>query len=289
MQKSINKLRILTPEKFQAEYPHIFKRNFGEIALNRVHFCKAECLRQAVTGTFAIPRKTKLTGDKITFGYCIAEEQLIFIENQDHIKIEMKKVREYQDEERTSPLLLLFDWMEYLIKDDMLFLQDYEEKLSHLEEELLEGNMEDFDRKILLSRKELSVLSAYYEQLSDMGETLQQNAARHQTEQEALLFGLFCEKAGRLYDVVQTLKEYSMQLREMHQTQIDIRQNEIMKVLTIVTTLFMPLTLIAGWYGMNFAHMPELTAPGGYGIICVVCLLLIAVEIWIFKKKGWFK
>ena len=128
MQKSINKLRILTPEKFQAEYPHIFKRNFGEIALNRVHFCKAECLRQAVTGTFAIPRKTKLTGDKITFGYCIAEEQLIFIENQDHIKIEMKKVREYQDEERTSPLLLLFDWMEYLIKDDMLFLQDYEEK-----------------------------------------------------------------------------------------------------------------------------------------------------------------
>ena len=187
MQKSINKLRILTPEKFQAEYPHIFKRNFGEIALNRVHFCKAECLRQAVTGTFAIPRKTKLTGDKITFGYCIAEEQLIFIENQDHIKIEMKKVREYQDEERTSPLLLLFDWMEYLIKDDMLFLQDYEENLSHLEEELLEGNMEDFDRKILLSRKELSVLSAYYEQLSDMGETLQQNAARHQTEQEALL------------------------------------------------------------------------------------------------------
>ena len=106
MQKSINKLRILTPEKFQAEYPHIFKRNFGEIALNRVHFCKAECLRQAVTGTFAIPRKTKLTGDKITFGYCVAEEQLIFIENQDHIKIEMKKVREYQDEERTSPLLL---------------------------------------------------------------------------------------------------------------------------------------------------------------------------------------
>ena len=168
MQKSINKLRILTPEKFQAEYPHIFKRNFGEIALNRVHFCKAECLRQAVTGTFAIPRKTKLTGDKITFGYCIAEEQLIFIENQDHIKIEMKKVREYQDEERTSPLLLLFDWMEYLIKDDMLFLQDYEENLSHLEEELLEGNMEDFDRKILLSRKELSVLSAYYEQLSDL-------------------------------------------------------------------------------------------------------------------------
>ena len=283
------KVKVVTIEEFQKKEPKIFRRIYAGEKNGNIRFCKADRYKTAVTGTFAIPRKTKLTGDKIAFGYCIAEEQLIFIENQDYIKVEMKKVREYQDEERTSPLLLLFDWMEYLIKDDMLFLQDYEEKLSHLEEELLEGNMEDFDRKILLSRKELSVLSAYYEQLSDMGETLQQNAARHQTEQEALLFGLFCEKAGRLYDMVQTLKEYSMQLREMHQTQIDIRQNEIMKVLTIVTTLFMPLTLIAGWYGMNFAHMPELTAPGGYGIICVVCLLLIAVEIWIFKKKGWFK
>lgn len=91
-------------------------------------------------------KKTKLTGDKITFGYCIAEEQLIFIEIR-IISNRDEKVREYQDEERTSPLLLLFDWMEYLIKDDMLFLQDYEENLSHLEEELLEGNMEDFDRK----------------------------------------------------------------------------------------------------------------------------------------------
>ena len=51
-----------------------------------------------------------------------------------------------------------------------------------------------------------------------------------------------------------------MQLREMHQTQVDIRQNEIMKFLTIVTTIFMPLTLIAGWYGMNFTYMPEIGA-----------------------------
>ena len=65
-----------------------------------------------------------------------------------------------------------------------------------------------------------------------------------------------------MYDMVQTLKEYSMQLREMHQTQIDIRQNEIMKVLTIVTTLFMPLTLIAGWYGMNFCTYARTDCTG---------------------------
>lgn len=79
-----------------------------------------------------------------------------------------------------------------------------------------------------------------------------------------------------------------MQLREMHQTQVDIRQNEIMKFLTIVTTIFMPLTLIAGWYGMNFVHMPELSLQYGYVVICGICLLIVLIEIWFFKKKKWF-
>ena len=122
-----------------------------------------------------------------------------------------------------------------------------------------------------------------------MGETLQQNAAEQGDEKDSLLFGLYSDKAGRLYSAVQMLKEYSMQLREMHQTQIDVRQNEIMKMLTVVTTVFMPLTLVAGWYGMNFVNMPELSSPYGYIVICAICLLVIVVEILIFKIKGWFK
>lgn len=79
-----------------------------------------------------------------------------------------------------------------------------------------------------------------------------------------------------------------MQLREMHQSQVDVRQNQIMKVLTIVTTLFMPLSLIAGWYGMNFINMPELSSPYGYAVVILVSLLIIALELWIFHIKKWF-
>ena len=83
-------------------------------------------------------------------------------------------------------------------------------------------------------------------------------------------------------------KEYSLQLREMHQTQVDMRQNQIMKILTIVTTVFLPLSLIAGWYGMNFQNMPELTAEYGYLVICIVSAVCVLVELWIFKRKKWF-
>lgn len=48
------------------------------------------------------------------------------------------------------------------------------------------------------------------------------------------------------------------------------------------------ISLIAGWYGMNFTHMPELSAPYAYFILIGVCILIVAVEIWYFKKKGWF-
>ena len=200
----------------------------------------------------------------------------------------LDEMQDYQMTDVTSPSLQLFDVMEYLLKEDVIFLQQYDDSLTRLEEGLLKRETEEFDVRILAARKALSALSAYYEQLSDMGETLQQDAAERGNERDSLLFGLFSDKAGRLYSTVQMMKEYSMQLREMHQTQVDIRQNEIMKFLTIVTTVFMPLSLIAGWYGMNFVSMPELKFPYGYAVVCIVCLLIVALEIWFFKRKKWF-
>ena len=61
----------------------------------------------------------------------------------------------------------------------------------------------------------------------------------------------------------------------------------IMKILPIVTTVFLPLSLIAGWYGMNFVNMPELTARHGYLAVCIVSAVCILVELVIFKWKKW--
>ena len=259
-------VEILTMEEFRTACPDIYRRIFSGSGLNHIRFCKADVFRAAVAGTFAIPSKEDPSKEKQVFGYCLTGEKLIL----------------------TSPFLQLFDVMEYLLKEDVIFLQQYEDSLTRLEEGLLKRESEEFDVRILAARKDLSALSVYYEQLSDMGETLQQDAAERGNERDSLLFGLFSDKAGRLYSTVQMMKEYSMQLREMHQTQVDIRQNEIMKFLTIVTTVFMPLSLIAGWYGMNFINMPELGFPYGYAVICIPCLLIVAVEIWFFKRKKWF-
>ena len=70
-----------------------------------------------------------------------------------------------------------------------------------------------------------------------------------------------CDQILTLSNESQQIWEYTSQIRDVYQQKLSVNQNNIMKVLTIVTTIFMPLTLITGWYGMNFTHMPELSAP----------------------------
>ena len=64
--------------------------------------------------------------------------------------------------------------------------------------------------------------------------------------------------------------------------------NNTMKVFTIITTIFFPLTIIVGWYGMNFTHMPELTWEYGYIYVIILSVLIVAILGIIGKKKKWF-
>ena len=79
-----------------------------------------------------------------------------------------------------------------------------------------------------------------------------------------------------------------MHIREALDAALSYEQNRIMKVFTTVTTVFMPLSLIAGWYGMNFTGMPELGWEYGYPFVGILSVLVVLVCIWFFRKKKLF-
>ena len=88
-------------------------------------------------------------------------------------------------------------------------------------------------------------------------------------------------------DVVESYRDVLSGLTEIHISSIGLRTNEIMRVLTVISSVFIPLTFIAGVYGMNFAHMPELSKPWGYGA-CLALMLSVAVgQVLFFKRKHW--
>lgn len=95
------------------------------------------------------------------------------------------------------------------------------------------------------------------------------------------------DRLDRYLGAVRNLQEVVSQLREAYQSQLSIQQNELMKLFTLVTAVFLPLTLLTGWYGMNFAHIPELTWRYGYPAAIVVSVVIVVLLLWRFKKKHW--
>lgn len=82
---------------------------------------------------------------------------------------------------------------------------------------------------------------------------------------------------------VETLGRYEKLIMDMEEKAMDAQQNRNMQFLTVISTIFFPLTLITGWYGMNFENMPELEE--GYPGVIMLSLVVIAGCIYIFKKK----
>ena len=97
--------------------------------------------------------------------------------------------------------------------------------------------------------------------------------------------GTMTDDVIRLREESQLLREYCAQIQNMFQAEIGIRQNHIMQILTIVTTIFLPLSLLVGWYGMNFQGMPELSWKYGYPAVIGVSVLFLLLSLWLCKKK----
>ena len=101
------------------------------------------------------------------------------------------------------------------------------------------------------------------------------------------LFKLFRDKAVRYKENTDIQRDSVTHLWDAYQTSIDRGQNEIMKLFTVVTSVFLPMTVIVGWYGMNFKYMPEISFRYGYVYVILLNIAVVLTLIYIFKKKKW--
>ena len=92
----------------------------------------------------------------------------------------------------------------------------------------------------------------------------------------------------QMLDYADTYRELSAELKENYLSNITLRMNQVMKLLTIITSIFIPLTFIAGVYGMNFSNMPELTWKYGYFIVLAFMFVITSGMLIYFRKKRWF-
>lgn len=132
-------------------------------------------------------------------------------------------------------------------------------------------------------------LHAFYVQLTDIGEAMQRRGCDLISREQAEDWNIFTSRVARLHGYTENIRENLIQLHELYQAQIDIRQNETMAVLTVVTTIFLPLSLLAGWYGMNFTNMPLVDWKYGYLAVILLAVVILGLELRYFWKKGYLR
>ena len=258
-----------------------------DIDLSAIHSTKAEVNYDSLTGTFSIPDRDNISAPNTNFAFALDEKGIVFIDDSGFVD---KTIRSIISSKRwTMPSLerFIYDFLEQIVARDQIILERVDKELDTIESNILDGEEKDPSQRVSRVRSDLRDLRIHYEQLLDLGQELEENENDFFNEDNTRYFHLFTQRVSRLHDLTASLREYSIQIRDLYQSQLDIKQNRIMALLTIITSIFMPLTLIAGWYGMNFRYMPELEYKWAYPAVIVVSIVIVIVSLVFFKKKKW--
>lgn len=255
-------------------------------SLGSIRYCKAEVFKNCVLGTVRIPQKSEQRQPLITFGFYLTEQTVYLIEDTGNLKQWVERQMDKRQASQSSDQFLL-QLMERMTEKDILYLTHLEKEMQKMEEALLHRIPDHFFATLIKYRQKLSEFNAYYEQLTAISDLMQS----HETmfgEKNAEQWARYGNRMERFQNQVQILRDNVLQLRELYQSQQDAQQNKVMCILTVVTTLFLPLTLLTGWYGMNFSYMPELTWKYGYLVVGIVAVSIVMLETIYFKKKKFF-
>ena len=190
-------------------------------------------------------------------------------------------------EEKYQPERVDYAFFEELTKGDDVAFDAIEKETMELEQALITTKKRDCVSEIISLRKRLMVLKKYYEQFLNVLDILIENENGIFDGKTLRSFKMLYRRTERRFQNVLNLRESVTQVRESYEAEVDISLNTTMKIFTVVTTIFLPLTLIAGWYGMNF-DMPEYDWPHGYLFVSAVSIGFILAGGVFFWKKKWF-
>ncbi len=215
-------------------------------------------------------------------------EALLLVGGESRTEAKLAGALEHWEGEAPGPARALLLYFSCLLAGDAAFLADVEEEIAHMEEKATQdAPPRGYIRQISQMRRRLMALKRYYEALFDLLEDLEENQNGYFTAEQLRALHIHTNRADRLVNTVVNLREYITQVREAYQNQLDLSLNSTMKLFTVLTAIFFPLTLIAGWYGMNL-RMPEYDHPYAYPMVIGLSVLVVAVCVYIFRRKKWF-
>lgn len=258
-----------------------------DLNISEIYTTKAEVNYDSLTGSFSIPNRKDFSKEDFKFAFALDEKGIVFIDDSGKALELIRNIQNTKKWKLPSLERFIYDLLDQIVMDDLRIMEKYERELDSIEKMIMEGDEKFPSSRINDIRNDIRDLRIHYEQLMDLGQEFEENENNFFKQENLRYFRSFLNRMARLHDTSTSLRDYTMQLRDLYKAHTDIKQNRIMTVLTVVTTIFMPLTLIVGWYGMNFRYMPELEWRWGYPVVIAVCVLIALGSLLFFKKKKW--
>lgn len=245
--------------------------------------------------TFIVLRnlRTSLTGDILSeqVSLVLGSNFVLTFEESDGEMLE--PIRKRLRENRSRIRSLGADYLAYTLLDlivDHYFavLEHVGERIEDLQEELIDKPSRDSLNTLMRLRHDMLTLRRSVWPLREVVDSLSAGSSALIDQKTLIYVRDIYDHTAHVIDTIETYRDMLSGMLDIYLSSINNRMNEIMKVLTIIATIFMPLTFLSGLYGMNFKHMPELDTAWGYPLVLVVMVGIAGAMIWYFKRKGWF-
>lgn len=242
---------------------------------------------------FIVARQIQLIGDRLK------NEQISFFLTKDTLisfqEVEgdvFDSVRRRLENKTGRFRLYQTDYLFYALIDsivDHLFplLEGYGAALEDLEYEILQNPNPEVQQRLFALKRDLSLLRRAFWPLREVVDQLYRDESNIIHNDLKSFYRDVQDNSIQLIDLLETCRETASSLNDLYQSAVGNKMNETMKVLTIMASFFIPITFVAGVYGMNFEHIPELSWPYAYAAFWGVCLSITCGLALYFKRKGW--
>jgi magnesium transporter len=182
---------------------------------------------------------------------------------------------------------LAYSLVDAIVDQYFLVLEKFGEKIESLEEELVTNPTPETMHTIHKSKGHLIFLRRWVWPLREVINVLERGESPLITKSTGMYLRDVYDHTIQVIETTETFRDMVSGMLDIYLSSVSNRMNEVMKVLTIMATIFIPLTFIAGIYGMNFKFMPELEWHWGYPTALIVMLIVVGFMVIFFRKKKW--
>lgn len=183
---------------------------------------------------------------------------------------------------------LIYTFIDTIVDNYFLTLESAGEEIESVEDEIFAFPDKNTLQRLHVLKREMAIIRRAIWPLREAINNIVRNDFSFVREENQKYYRDVYDHTIQVIETIESFRDIVSGLFDIYLSSVSQRMNEVMKVLTIIATIFIPLTFIAGIYGMNFKYMPELSWRWGYWLVLAVMTLLGAGMAYYFKKKEWF-